>query len=728
MIKKIKIAMLCITCIASKYSQAQIDSTEIESMDEIIISTKKVPSKRGDIARQVEVLSGKQIAEMQAATLADAIQLSGKAYIQKSQLGGGSISMRGFEASRLLLVIDGVRVNNATFRAGHLQDIITFDQFALQNTEFLFGGGSSMYGSDALGGVVYMQTKKLNFYDSLSIKPYANLRFATAGNNATANAGIEVATSKVSVLANVTANSFGDLRMGTGSFGGIDSFGYRSYYLRYTNGKDSIYKNNDARIQVGSGYNQMDYMLKAKFKSKTFNHGFNLNTSRSSVIPRYDRLNLVRNGKLVHAVWNYTPQNRSMGLYFIEKNTTKFGYKTTAAVQQTTIGRQTRRNGDTITELTLDKVYMYTLNADYYRNWSSKFSSFIGAEAVYNNVKSKGTATNILTGKEQAAIARYTDSTTYTTAYSMYAGFKGSAMRNKLHYDGALRITHYTLVANYASKFAANFPLKAFNFNNTAPSLDLGMVYQFTKDFSVTASAQSAFRNPNVDDISKLFETTAGIKLVVPNNKLLEERTATAEMGLRYATNKLNLEAGAYSTAARNLMVDNARGDSLIYQGIKTPVFHTVNAAMGRIQGLYFNFQAQVINSVFVFGNISLTQGVYKLNAAAAEQPLDHIPPTFGRWGIKYKKQDFQMQFYSVFNGMKARSEYSPSGEDNQNYAPNGYSPAWRTYHVAIRYQVNKEFATYLNMDNLANKNYRTFASGINAGGRNLSLTLQYQF
>ena len=83
--------------------------------------------------------------------------------IQKSQLGGGSPIIRGFEANRVLLVVDGVRMNNAIYRSGHLQNALTVDANALEIVEVVFGPSSTIYGSDALGGVVHFYTKKPEF-------------------------------------------------------------------------------------------------------------------------------------------------------------------------------------------------------------------------------------------------------------------------------------------------------------------------------------------------------------------------------------------------------------------------------------------------------------------------------------------------------------------------------------------------------------------------------------
>ena len=85
--------------------------------------------------------------------------------VQQSQQGGGSPILRGFEANRILLVVDGVRLNNAIYRSGHLQNALTVDPFAVRSVEVRHGAGSVQYGSDALGGVIHYHTRSPRWED-----------------------------------------------------------------------------------------------------------------------------------------------------------------------------------------------------------------------------------------------------------------------------------------------------------------------------------------------------------------------------------------------------------------------------------------------------------------------------------------------------------------------------------------------------------------------------------
>ena len=123
-------------------------------LEKVIVAVMRVEQKVNVTQQQTFSLDKEQMQFMSQPTTAELLQQSGRAFIQKSQMGGGSVVMRGFEANKVLMVVDGVRMNNAIYRGGHLQNVLTVDQNMLERTELVFGSGSVNYGSDALGGVV----------------------------------------------------------------------------------------------------------------------------------------------------------------------------------------------------------------------------------------------------------------------------------------------------------------------------------------------------------------------------------------------------------------------------------------------------------------------------------------------------------------------------------------------------------------------------------------------
>ncbi len=160
---KSAIVLLLILIIEINYTKAQdIDSTKkgVIDLEEVIISVNKSEESKKFVSQQIQVINSAQIELLQSQTTADLIANTGNVFVQKSQMGGGSPVIRGFEASRIVLVVDGVRMNNIIYRSGHLQNIVSMDNAILDRAEILFGPSSTVYGSDALGGVIHMFTRK----------------------------------------------------------------------------------------------------------------------------------------------------------------------------------------------------------------------------------------------------------------------------------------------------------------------------------------------------------------------------------------------------------------------------------------------------------------------------------------------------------------------------------------------------------------------------------------
>ena len=149
---------------------------DLVKVTEVVVSANRWEQDRAEIPNKIEAINVKEINFYNPQTAADLVSLSDQVFVQKSQLGGGSPMIRGFSANRLLLVIDGVRMNNAIYRSGNLQNIISLDPNLMDNSEIIFGPGSIIYGSDAMGGVMDFHTRevKLSTKDNPYVRIIAN--------------------------------------------------------------------------------------------------------------------------------------------------------------------------------------------------------------------------------------------------------------------------------------------------------------------------------------------------------------------------------------------------------------------------------------------------------------------------------------------------------------------------------------------------------------------------
>lgn len=227
-----------------------------------------------------------------------------------------------------MLVIDGIRMNNAIYRSGHLQNIITVDQNMLQRVEVMYGPASTIYGSDGLGGIIHLQTKNpiLSGIAKKTVsRGSAFARYSTANNEKTIHADASIGGNRVAWLQSYNFSDFGDMRMGRNYPDKYPNFGRRSSYIAYVNGVDTVLSNPDDRVQKFSGYKQWDITQKLLVKqSSKITHLLNFQYSNTNDVPRYDRLQDLRSGTLRFAEWYYGPQKRVMGAY--ELNATNLGF------------------------------------------------------------------------------------------------------------------------------------------------------------------------------------------------------------------------------------------------------------------------------------------------------------------------------------------------------------------------------------------------------------------
>ena len=212
--KKYYLKLLCFVLPIGLLAQNAVQDTIMIglSIPEIIFAEDKEESERLLSPNRIEKIDAINIFQDAPTSSADILQKSGAVAVQMSQSGGGSPIIRGFEANRVLLVVDGVRLNNAIYRSGHLQNSISISPLMLENVDIIFGPSSVKYGSDALGGVVHYHTQSPQSGQAWK----ANLlqRYSTINNGINLYYDHSWSKGKWSFLQGINLNRFGNLKMG----------------------------------------------------------------------------------------------------------------------------------------------------------------------------------------------------------------------------------------------------------------------------------------------------------------------------------------------------------------------------------------------------------------------------------------------------------------------------------------------------------------------------------
>lgn len=714
-------------------------------LTEITVSSYRAQENKLEIPNRIEKLNMNEAAFQNPQTAADLLGTSGYAFIQKSQLGGGSPMIRGMATNRVLLVVDGVRMNNAIFRSGNLQNVISLDANALESTEILFGPGSVMYGSDAIGGVMNFNTIEPKFSDKankLFVLGNALMRTSTANAEVTGHLDLNIAVKKWAFVTSFTRSKYGDLR--SGSVGGVNYF-YRPYYVQTIADKDYMVPNVDSTLQVGSKYDQVNFMQKICFKpNKTWQFDYGFHFSETSPYNRYDRLYVMQTSgpyknKLRWAEWYYGPQKWNMhraGLTYSKATVAYDRLHIISALQYFEESRYDREFMVRELRMQTEKVNALSLNVDLEKLLNEKTSINYGAEVVHNRVGSSASLTHVVTNVVSPTVTRYPDGSTWES-YGVYTSAKYK-LTKKLIISAGIRYSYYKIKAVFDT---TNFP---FPFSDTKMSNgtlngSIGFVYTPIRSWQIYLNGASGFRAPNIDDMGKVFESTPGY-LVVPNPDLKPEHAYNSEIGMVKTFGRfLKIDFAAYYTQLNDAMERKdflLNGQSTIrYLGNKSFIQAVQNIAKAQVYGIQTGFELNY-KSVGLKSTFSYQDGKEQSGDSLIYYPLRHAAPMFGSVHLTYRYKILKLDFYVQYNGKMDYEDLALTERINVSYAkdyskdPKGlaYVDSWYTLNFKIAFYANQYVALTAGMENIADRLYRPYSSGINAPGRNIIVALRAKF
>ena len=713
------------------FSQKVTDSIKTQNIEEIKINSKKIKIDKNQKPSQIEIISKEKIEFQNFQTTADMLANSGSLFVQKSQQGGGSPVIRGFEASRVLLLVDGVRMNNLIFRAGHLQNVITVDENFLETVIVQHGPTSSLYGSDALGGSVNMITKNAKFGNGFSGN--INTRYSSSNEEKTGYLDINYGTQNFASLTAFSYNDFGDLRMGKQKNHNGDFFGERPTYVTTSNNVDVLTTNDNKYIQVGSAYKQYNFMQKLAYNTKGgYKHGVNFQYSTTSDINRYDRLTDKAGSGLKSAEWYYGPQKRVLAVYSLEKENvfSNTDFKLDAGYQNVEESRINRNFGKVNRNRRVENVAVYSLSA----NFETKLkigNIYYGIENYYDDLKSTASVYNVTTGATAPLDTRYPNGKNNMMRNDAYVSYSSKRYKTTNFSLGA-RVGYASLNSNIADNSFLNLPFTEIKQQNFTYSGNIGLVHNASENFILKTNLSTGYRVPNIDDLAKVFESTGSI-LIVPNKDLKPEQTITGDLGfvLKSKSNKHQFDATYFYTQLYDAIATDKftfNGSSTIsYNGNPSAVVYA-NQNLGKafVTGVNGNVKTTLTKNFQFNGSYNVTLG--RVTTSGNKRPLDHIPPYFGKLGFNFTPTWGTLEAYMLFNGKKHLKDYSTSGEDNLAYAPANGMPAWETYNFKAATKQMYGFTLFAGMENILDTQYRNFASGINASGRNIYGGAKYSF
>ncbi len=726
-----------------------------QTLEEVILSVGRNAVTRKQIAEKVAVIDAQTIELQRPSTGADLVGLSPGVRIQKSQGGGGSPVIRGFEANRILMVVDGVRMNNAIYRSGHLQNAITVNPNTVERVEVIYGSSSVAYGSDALGGGIHYYTKSPLIISEEKSSSSFSSDFSSANLGTVNSFSTELSFNKWASLTSISYSNFGDIRMGTRRAHGYANWGLTPFYSensRYSyQANPSL--NENPNIQKNTAYNQLDLFQKFLVKlNDEYQLVFNFQYSNSSDIPRYDKLIEQRNGTLRYAEWFYGPQKRILIApqlkLFPQKRFMNSG-RITFAYQNIDESRNSRAFESFIRKIQKENVQVWSLNGDFEFELNQKHSFSYGFEGTFNKVRSFAFGKELVV--QQNEVVALKPSTPFPTRYpskgSTYDSFASFVnwiwdLNNELTVNFGMRFTNTNLEARWKEYYNINALLEAVNLDALALTQTLALTYRTTEKIQWNLILSNGFRNPNIDDVGKIRENN-GI-LVVPNPSLFPEYAYNFELGIKryFDQSKNYLSLRGFSTLISRhigrsnyiIFSDTTTPDqaTIRYNGEEVETYANNNLGNRYLYGGSLDGYYSLNTFLALRGNLSFIQAV----KSEKYGPLPSISPAFGRIFIEYQKSNWLSYLSFEFSDKKNIEAYSIGGEDGLEETPllsenpllYAGTPAWSELSWLAQYRWKKSTSFRIALENILDTHYRPFASGISAPGRNLKLGVNYSF
>ena len=725
----------------SKLKNTLILLYDNELLDEVVISASKFSQKFREVPKKVTQINRSMIEFTNPMTSADLLERGGYVYIQKSQLGGGSPMIRGLSTNRLVLSVDGVRLNNAIFRSGNIHNVISISPMNIENTEVIMGSASVLYGSDAIGGVMNFYTKKakLSNDSNPNIQININSRYSSASNEKMYHIDFNYGLKKIAFLSSFSKSDFDDLTMG---IHGPSDYLRPNYVTQNSAGDDVLVTNSKPRVQRNTGYSQTNFMQKILYEpNEDLSIDIGIHFSKTGNIPRYDRLiRTNENEGLYYSEWYYGPQEWLLinsQLTFIPKETKfydelKFG----SSFQKFSESRNSRRFSDSFLKSREEELDIFSLNLDFFKKISENSNITYGLEMIENKVGSFAKSINISDLSETPISTRYPDNSSLNSL-GLYVNYKTKIIED-VFFQSGVRYSSTVL----KSDLSQNNSYYDFMYENTTlengafvGGIGLSWVRNIYNNWKFNIN--TAFRSPNIDDLAKVFDSEPG-SVVVPNPDLKPERSFGLEFGGYFRTkNNIELDFSSYVTYLYNSFIRDdftlSNGVSeIIYDGELSQIQALQNSSKSFIYGIEFGINMFLNKNFRMKSQHNLIAG-YELDDLPFGMPVRHIPPNYGNFHLIYNNGDFTIDTYLNYNSKisfnnLAESERAKPYMYALDENGNPYSPSWMTFNVRSKYSFSKMLNINFTVENITNKLYRPYSSGISAPGINFIFSFSYAY
>ncbi|WP_025761883.1 TonB-dependent receptor plug domain-containing protein [Dyadobacter tibetensis] len=651
------------------------DSLRTELLKQVNITANRHTESSLSTIGSVGIIKNLSNSSQPGSTTPDVLMGTTGVFMQKTTQGGGSPFIRGLTGNQTLTLIDGIRLNNSTFRYGPNQYLNTVDPFSLDRIEIYRGGGSVAYGTDALGGTIQLFTPTLAYASKTQAYGKVLARYGTSDMEKSIRVQGGIQRERLALQAGISVKKFGDVVGGD------------------TTGR-----------QTPSGYTDIDFDLKGKLK---ISENWNVILAHQSVnqrhVPVFYRYQLDQ-----YALNEFDPQKRSLSYARLEGSTTKNLWSKITFItsyQTSQEGRNSQKIGENSLRKESDGIKTWGSSLNFQSQLGKNWTASSGVEVYYDKINSKRIDINQAEGSEISKRGLYPDGSAYLN-YALYTLHQYRLNRWKVDYG--LRYNGFHIKLNDRDLGTIKISPKAFVGN-------IGLAYQPSSFSNIYLSLNTGFRAPNIDDMGTLG--IVDFRYELPAYDLRPERSYNFEMGYKIRSGSWAMGLALFQNYLNDLITrEKVPGEQI--NGVD--VYIKSNTEKAQIRGAEFEAEYHLTEYWRIYTSATYSYG----KSVSNQEPLRRIPPVNGRVGLSFHRNQLTLTPEMLWAGAQKRLS---AGDKSDNRIPEGGTPAWSIFNIRALYDW-KILSLQVQAHNLFNADYRTHGSGINGPGRSLWIGLTANF
>ncbi|RXK48250.1 TonB-dependent receptor plug domain-containing protein [Aquirufa rosea] len=665
-IKRFKIISFLITTSIFPVVSLKAQLALSDTLQNIVVSASRNNQVALKVPYSTQVWTDSTLKQKKARSTPELMMNMPGIFLQKTNHGGGSLFVRGLTGNQTLLMLDGIRFNNSTFRYGPNQYLNTIDPYMLEKVESVMGSGAVQYGSDALTGVVHLYSQKPQFSLNPTWQIGLQKRWGSNDMENTYQGKVQYSQKNWGLLVAGSSKKFGDLIRG-----------------------------NQLGAQSPSGYQESTSQLKFRHQiGQNFEWELGYQGINQQHVPVYHKI-VLENFAIHEMEKQQYERVHWRGIASTNKSWAK-KITGTWAFQTSLENRRAQKNGSSTLRIESDQVNTQSASVEISSQWTKHWSSTSGFEMYNDWVGSSRTDIQQNTQKITALRGLYPDQSKYA--------------------QSSLFSLHHIQIPNYQIELG----LRWHQVKATLPDTTLGLsivsnqalVYTagisrfISSNSTVYISSSSGFRSPNLDDLGSLG--IVDFRYEKPAYQLKPEYSLNVELGYKFENGRFREQISLFRTSLSNLITRVKTSE--IIQGY--PVYEKRNVEESYLTGGEWSGLYRINTRSALQGQLSYVFG----QNVTQNEPMRRIPPLHG--SVQYFLQigRFTTQIEHVFALSQDRLSAGDKSDNRMN--PSG-TAGWGVLNVQTTY-ARKYWQISLQLQNLGDVDYRMHGSGINGVGRSI--------